>query len=420
MTIFLTEFFLYYFPDYGSTADLDVTDDGDHSIYNDENHKVWNGSQDQLDGMPTESPYEVYPGSHSTLGRPSRPRQIAAPIPVPPPPVKEETKKKKEKKFSTAKSASSQSLSGTLIRPKPMHPSTLQRHNNNHHHPHHHQQHHHQPPPPPPPHPMMYGPVPPNNVRQYHTISHRGFPPPHHMMNNHHHHIMPPQGHHLPPQMHHPMQVPVMLPQQYATLQPTRSTLNSKKKKKDKKIKNGIPVGMPLVPPIYAYAPPPPHGFHPSAPQSMIGEARPLAMSNRKHAQSMGNGLDDSGNSGAESPGGTGIYRRKGHMNERAFSYSIRQEHRSRSHGSLASLQFNPPDLKKEREIAQMVAGLDLHDNDQHSQATIHRKQSNGSGVLLSNGGPNSMYGPGIPATALYGVTTNGPASSFGGKPPRR
>lgn len=391
-----------FFTDYGSTADLDVTDDGDNSIYNDENHKVWNGSQDQLDGIPTESPYEVYPGSHSTLGRPSRPRQISAPIPVPPPPVKEETKKRKEKKFSTAKSGSSQSLSGTLIRPKPMHPSTLQRHQ-----------------PPPPQHPMMYGPVPPNNVRHYHTISHRGFPPPHPMMSNHHHHhIMPPQGP-LPHQMHHPMQVPVMLPQQYATLQPTRSTLGSKKKKKDKKMKNGIPVGMPLVPPIYAFAPPPPHGFHPSAPQSMIGEPRPLALSNRKQAQSMGNGLDDSGNSGAESPGGTGIYRRKGHMNERAFSYSIRQEHRSRSHGSLASLQFNPPDLKKEREIAQMVAGLDLHDNDHHSQSTIHRKQSNGSGVLLSNGGPNSMYGPGIPATALYGVTTNGPASSFG-KPPRR
>ncbi|CAF4800282.1 unnamed protein product [Pieris macdunnoughi] len=64
-----------------------------------------------------------------------------------------------------------------------------------------------------------------------------------------------------------------------------------------------------------------------------------------------------------------GIYRKKGHMNERAFSYSIRQEHRSRSHGSLANLKFAAPpevetgreELKKEREIMQLVAGLQLN-----------------------------------------------------------
>ncbi|XP_013184249.1 uncharacterized protein LOC106130039 isoform X2 [Amyelois transitella] len=63
-----------------------------------------------------------------------------------------------------------------------------------------------------------------------------------------------------------------------------------------------------------------------------------------------------------------GIYRKKGHLNERAFSYSIRQEHRSRSHGSLANLKFAAPpevesgreELKKEREIMQLVAGLQL------------------------------------------------------------
>lgn len=53
-----------------------------------------------------------------------------------------------------------------------------------------------------------------------------------------------------------------------------------------------------------------------------------------KAAQSM-NGLD--------ADDGGGIYRKKGHMNERAFSYSIRQEHRSRSHGSLANLKFAAP-----------------------------------------------------------------------------
>jgi hypothetical protein len=73
-----------------------------------------------------------------------------------------------------------------------------------------------------------------------------------------------------------------------------------------------------------------------------------------------------------ESPFNTGIYRKKGHLNERAFSYSIRQEHRSRSYGSLANLKFATPipngggppenkeDIKKEREIIQMMHDLEL------------------------------------------------------------
>lgn len=83
-----------------------------------------------------------------------------------------------------------------------------------------------------------------------------------------------------------------------------------------------------------------------------------------KPAQSM-TGLD-------VDPDAGGIYRKKGHLNERAFSYSIRQEHRSRSHGSLANLKFAAPpevengreELKKEREIMQLVAGLQLGPDD--------------------------------------------------------
>ena len=60
-----------------------------------------------------------------------------------------------------------------------------------------------------------------------------------------------------------------------------------------------------------------------------------------------------------------GIYR-KGHINERAFSYSIRQEHRSRSYSSLAN--YAAADLrehdKKERELIQMVHDLDLSQDD--------------------------------------------------------
>lgn len=160
-----------------------------------------------------------------------------------------------------------------------------------------------------------------------------------------------------------PMPMQMMVPQQYATLQVAKA--GKKLKKKDKM--NGIPIGVPVPPPMFY--PPPPH----------LVETRPLSMSSRKLAQSAAAGLDDSaGNSGADSPNGTGIYRRKGHLNERAFSYSIRQEHRSRSHGSLASLQFNPPDMKKEREIAQMVADLELNGGD---EATLTRRREVNGGM---------------------------------------
>lgn len=340
---------------YASSGDLDVTDDGESSLYNgDENHKIWSGSHEQLNGINGhqngDNHYDFYSNGNgisgsSTLGRPSRQRQISAPIPVPPPP-KEEIKKKKESKKSSSKSVGSQSLSGTLIRPRPIHPQGRG------------------PPPhmmiygPPPPHHMMgppmghhphhphMGPPPQMNGRQFHTIGHRGqhLPPPH---------MMP--MHHMQPHMQ------IMLPPQYATLQ---SAKGKKKKGKDKM--NGIPVGIPHMPPM----------FYPPPPASLIADSpRAIGMSSRKLAQSTA-ALDDSGNSGAESPGGTGIYRRKGHLNERAFSYSIRQEHRSRSHGSLASLQFNPPDLKKEREIIQMVSGLELNEE---STLRRNREMSNGS-----------------------------------------
>ncbi|XP_036340635.1 uncharacterized protein LOC118750004 [Rhagoletis pomonella] len=372
---------------YGSSADLNVmVDDGETSVYNgDENHKVWNGSQDQLDSIAMESPYEMFSGNTSTLGRPARARQISTPIDVPPPPMREEASKRRKDK-QVLKTIGSQSLSGTLIRPKPIHPATLQRtriyagvQGN-----------------------AIYGPgvgsgtLPsPQGSRNYHTISHRGF-----YSGSHFHHagIPPPPQRMHPPHMGIPMQMPVIMPQQYATLQSTRT---AKKNKKDK-TGSGIPVGLPIVPPIYAFhqamgAPPPPQT---AIAQPLIGEPRPLAMSNRKITVSMGNGLDEALNSGPESPGGTGIYRRKGHLNERAFSYSIRQEHRSRSHGSLASLQFNPPDVKKEREIAQMIAGLDLHDGHEKEMERKHMLSNNGGGAGIQP--PQTIYGNGGTA-AIYG-----------------
>lgn len=305
-----------------------------------------------------ESHYDLYSNGingSSTLGRPSRQRQISQPIPVPPPP-KEEIKKKEHKKSMSSKSLGSQSLSGTLIRPRPIHPAHMA------------QAGRHPPPmfygpPPPPNHHMIMGTLPhhmngqAHNGRQFHTIGYRGHGPP------------PPGPHHQMMQMQMPHGPMMHMPQQYATLQ---SVKKQKKKKGKDKMNGSIPVGVPMVPPPMFY-PPPPNG--------MMDSPRALGMNHRKMAQSTA-ALDDSGNSGAESPGGTtGIYRRKGHLNERAFSYSIRQEHRSRSHGSLASLQFSPPDMKKEREIIQMVSGLELHD-----ESTL-RRHGNGREMMTNGAG---------------------------------
>lgn len=357
LTIFTSFVFSLNLIVYASSADLDVTDDGESSLYNgDENHKIWTGSHEQLNGVNGhqngENHYDFYSNGvngTSTLGRPSRQRQITAPIPVPPPPKEELIKKKKDSKKSSSKSVGSQSLSGTLIRPRPIHPVGRG------------------PPPHPPPH-MMYGPPNPHMMGnpmapmmqmplpqmngRFHTIGHhRGNPPPHQMMP-------------------HP-QMQLMLPPQYATIQ---SMKGKKKSKKDKM----IPVAMPIVPPMFY---PPPSATNPNM---MHGSESPQGLSNRsrKLAQSTA-ALDDSGNSGAESPCGTGIYRRKGHLNERAFSYSIRQEHRSRSHGSLASLQFNPPDMKKEREIIQMVSALDIND-----ESTLRRNREMSAGSTGTFGKP--------------------------------
>lgn len=349
---------------YASSGDLDVTDDGESSLYNgDENHKIWNGSHEQLNGINGHQNGDNHYDTHysngingsSTLGRPSRQRQISAPIPVPPPP---ELKKKKESKKSSSKSVGSQSLSGTLIRPRPIHPPARG-------------------PPmmiygPPPPHHMM---GPPMGQNPYHPHHPHHMGPPPQQMNGRQFHTIGHRGNHQPPP-HHPQMMPmhmppmqIMLPPQYATLQ---SVKGKKKKGKDKR--NGaIPVGMPIPPPMFY--PPPPGSFGPDSP-------RHIGMSSRKLAQSTA-ALDDSGSTGAESPGGTGIYRRKGHLNERAFSYSIRQEHRSRSHGSLASLQFNPPDMKKEREIMQMVSGLELNE-----ESTLRRSREMSAGSTGTFGKP--------------------------------
>ncbi|KAK8786229.1 uncharacterized protein LOC144099130 [Amblyomma americanum] len=117
----------------------------------------------------------------------------------------------------------------------------------------------------------------------------------------------------------------------------------------------------------YSTAPRPHGGKHRG------GEHPPSSKPGKEHRRSNGH-HDEAAAVDGDSPFNTGIYRRKGHLNERAFSYSIRQEHRSRSN-SLANLHFlnGAPDGsgdpgpsgmdKKDRELAQLVGDLDLRDN---------------------------------------------------------
>lgn len=287
----------------------------DVSIYNgDENHKVWAGSQDNLDTI-----YDVY--ASSTISRPSRPRQITQPVSVPPPPIKE--KKKKSKKNASREdlyhppltNGKANSVAGTMIKPRPQ-------------------------PPPQPVYIVAHPQTLPNpKFFKHHgnTFSHR------------------PRGKVLIPARPIPPPLVPVAPVIIPTTIP----------KKQKKAKHAMeePIYMPsnrALSPVASYQPVNfPHEAylmqHYATMESQGKQKRrDKGKLNKKLAQSM-NGLDDPnlmmggavpppGAAGQdESPFNTGIYRKKGHLNERAFSYSIRQEHRSRSYGSLANLKFATP-----------------------------------------------------------------------------
>ncbi|XP_050434262.1 protein shank-like [Adelges cooleyi] len=384
----------------------------------DENHKVWVGSTKDISEKD-----DIYTGGNTMRSsRSSRPRQIvgAAPPPPPPPPVRDEKASKKNKERPRRKRTptgsgggsredlyslsvnggslmrpmngrSSVSLNGTIVSrgppkgfmspipPPPPPPNhiysngTMMRPMNGFHH--HHPAMMHPPPPPPPlmmvpttlPHPkkmhkmkpgMMPVPRPgmmPPNFMPMPMYVHTGGKKPKHM-----------QAIPMPLAMEEPIYMPSARPlspiasyqpehfpheaylmQQYANNNnnnngplPTKNKKDKKNKKKDSVSNGGVPV-----------------------PQLAVN-------GNRVN----GNGVShDETDDTEESVYNTGIYRRKGHLNERAFSYSIRQEHRSRSYGSLANLKFAAPpivpngvdgvpktDIKKEREIMQMMQDLEL------------------------------------------------------------
>ncbi|KAI5722459.1 hypothetical protein M8J76_008700 [Diaphorina citri] len=405
------------------------------SIYNgDENHKIWTGStRDLSENIYGEYGATI---KSSKSSRPRQIINAQSPPPPPPPPASKEEKPKKSKdkmkKKKTSKEEmypslngslyrgrSSSSLGGTLVRPKHGHmysngsmmrPASSQLMLNGYG------------PPMPPPGPSRMPPGPPMPPGPHHMMPPGpplGPPPmlmipttlPHPKKGKNKNGIMVPAPPHLmsppPPTLmpipHHPMYMtskkhgkhapmpvplameePIYMPsarplspiasyqpghfpheaylmQQYATIDAKGSKKKNKKNKKHK----GPPI-IPIVPIMNGGPPGPPNGMNGHGPHH---DMMPPGMSNGHHHPDMLEDeiLDD------ESPYNTGIYRKKGHLNERAFSYSIRQEHRSRSYGSLANLKFaSPPmipngsmmgskeELKKEREIMQLMQDLDL------------------------------------------------------------
>lgn len=325
---------------------LDATSTDDISLYNgDENHKVWARGRDEVEGL-----YQEQGTLRSTKG--SRPRQLVAPPPPPPPPpppsqplLLEESssssvRRKANKKLKKLKNRSS-------------HEDPLQQ---AHLHPQLHQ--------------GIY-----TNGHGHHTLGHP-------VRQQHYHpHPLPPSSRSVAGTLARP--APVLLV--------PAATLPRKAHHHPKGLRP-IPAAAPIVP-VYAplpVVPPPPAAAiypagtygtagnrgrrqHADADSSTLGASRRLAASHADLTSAeMSRAADSPEN---ESRFGTGIYRRKGHLNERAFSYSIRAEHRSRSHGSLASLGFSaqngnalPKEEKKDREIAQLVAGLNLDDSPERAQ----------------------------------------------------
>ncbi|XP_012254356.1 uncharacterized protein LOC105685091 [Athalia rosae] len=318
---------------------LDASTD-DLSLYNgNENHKVWARGRDEVDGI-----YQEQGTLRSTKG--SRPRQLVAPPPPPPPPPPPA-----QPLLLHDDAASRRKANKKLKKRNRAHEEAMQ----------HHQMH----------------------PQAIYT-------------NGHGHHTL---GHPVRQHYHHPHQMPQGSRSVAGTLGRPAPVLLVPAATLPRKAHHGHPRGIRPIPaatpivPIYAPLPVPPQAaMYPGGSYGTMGnrsrrhpvetEASNLGTSRRlaaSHADLTAPDLPQD-NAETESRFGTGIYRRKGHLNERAFSYSIRAEHRSRSHGSLASLGFSaqngttlPKEDKKDREIAQLVAGLNLDENGErgaHHQAT--------------------------------------------------
>ncbi|XP_020287222.1 uncharacterized protein LOC109856393 [Pseudomyrmex gracilis] len=331
---------------------LDATSTDDISLYNgNENHKVWARGRDEVDGL-----YQEQGTLRSTKG--SRPRQLVAPPPPPPPPPPPaQPLLLEESSSSSARRKANKKLK--KMKTRSLHEDALQQ----------------------------------QQQQLLHHQMHQGV-----YANGHGHHTL---GHPIRQQHYHPHPLPPSSRSVAGTLARPAPVLlvpaATLPRKSHHPRLRPIPAATPIVP-VYAPVPvvPPsaasaiyPAGTYgtagnrsrrhvPEADNSTLGTSRRLAVSHADLTATEVNRQTDSPEN--ESRFGTGIYRRKGHLNERAFSYSIRAEHRSRSHGSLASLGFNaqngnalPKEEKKDREIAQLVAGLNLNDGSERTQASNPR-----------------------------------------------
>lgn len=143
----------------------------------------------------------------------------------------------------------------------------------------------------------------------------------------------------IPGQMMPCTLVPTLSRKELKELEKQKAAMKKAAKKEKKKAKKGqLMNGVPHVeePPSDYYATRSPYGYPPEEvmeppdPESMIPPPSEMQLSSGNYSSA----------STAAGPGvGGGIYKKKGHLNERAFSYSIRQEHRSRSN-SLSNLAF--------------------------------------------------------------------------------
>ncbi|KAK6642178.1 hypothetical protein RUM44_013901 [Polyplax serrata] len=414
----------------GTLRSIDQMTLGDDiSVYNgDENHKVWAGlsANDNIYGDSSAG----YGSSTMRMGKSIRPRQALTPAPPPPPPplkeekkkVKKEQEKKRKKYLSESRDNIGPMVNGSLMRhaqsvnnlnmrppggmklaPQPIYSNgTIMRPNgygsgslpNGY-----------------PPNTVMYIPTTlPNHGGKKKTLQHAGtfshrpknmMPFSHKSMPPHFMPVTPPvpmipfPGKKVKniPQHMYAMEEPLYMPSSrplspVASYQPGHfphesylmqqyATMDNGKKKKGRKNKMAMAVPVPIPTPM------PPngtiymgnHGLTSSNGQGPI-DVPYSPMANGNHSPPNEESLvGTSPDNDEESPFNTGIYRKKGHLNERAFSYSIRQEHRSRSYGSLANLKFSTPmhngggsnlnvsskvESKKEREIMQMMQDLDL------------------------------------------------------------
>lgn len=319
----------------------------DISIYNgDENHKVWAGSsRDVYDNE--ENIYGDYSTNTLRSSRSSRPRQIVSVTPPPPPPLKEEKSRQKKEQQKTKKGRQEEVhggllMNGSLMRGGGMPQGTLRvpllRQG-------------------PPPMGRM-APGPPTTV----PILRR------------------PQ---LPPRYHQPNFPPSILLQPGVKMYPLEEPIYMPSHRPMTPVSSYQPCHFPLEAYMmhqYAtmnYHHRKPKNAHSSKDNGNWGDRKREENGRDERFSAKNYGTSKESKKEEGSPYNTGIYRRKGHMNERAFSYSIRQEHRSRKYGSLANLKFagapgtsdyeppaNKEEMKKEREIIQLMEDLELTGDD--------------------------------------------------------